>query len=1644
MREEKMKRRKRNIWKRCLAVIAMAVTLLGGLNYSGLEDVLAEEKSGYKIDVSFSEENNQVTLTGNTESMAAGITLVTLKDQDGKEHTPDGFQTTVEENGTYKYVLTYNETAEQTGTQLEKTEELTVTVNQIKSPEIKTSSGLAAQGAKASSKTAEVAEPEQTLPIDVLETSLQTMSAEERATASASIDVYQYAYESNTTLINNNPVSFTGGVLSENAPAWTPTSTGVTRSFVSGGYVTVGINEESPYLIDGLYPVENDNGQYDWYYTLPESGGSTDYGNIAVGYLLPDSGVQVRFYYRLDSQRHAVTVGSNFSSLGFTYTLTAATTGTVTPGGAGDAGMVMAGDTVTMEVELPSSYRAAVITVAGRTYGLVRTADASAGIVTADEICLPPDEAKAAFVFDFTMPHEAVNITLKPVGWSAGDTRSFAIYLPEVTRERQSSNVEFGTTRLFTISATGSNGKIVNSDKPVYTGHIDGSTGGVGKYKTKSVGEGFALNGQTDNDRDPTTGGGAPYMHSELWDWRYSTKQDIGRQSGDPTRSNLYVQDRNVYLDVNGSQVSVPTGHFYPGGAVNLRLETSKAGKNTGGTLLFEYTPGSLYVDVYEGDGNISDATFTRYIINLSELKTDNASETVELGEGSVTVRCVAANRANYVSDVDRAQFYGYGLSGGGTFASHSAWAYDIKMEGLTRPFKVVYNALSSQQQNNGIASMSGVVEGRTTGATSSSAGITGSYIHLNSGYQALQKGLSFIGRTKVNGVWELGILPEEGYGFPTVSWINNNQGTVQFTGRTDAGRYIFNVNNSQGNSTTLHQLDITAPALKFRTEYRYNDVRYEHTDNDTILSYDSNVGQRSFRIAADAIPDVENMFLQGFQISVYNGNKLLVTLVPSSGSGIYWQPGDTINVEDIYERLRDQGQLQAGVSEYTIELEAQMSNAVDTEWTRAQYTLYNQKSYFDGEGVGNDYTQTYFDGTRVNFNAKRNEWVYLTGFKDQYEDNASGKKYVLDPERGTRRGQATNNANVGNIYYLSAATVNIEIPTDLDSILQERDKTLINSWNTTNSSTYYTGSSSAGTSTVATLPTLSNPTNGSKVFAGWKIVSSGSNTTTDQYVLYDYEISNNSLDLNAMGKAGGDGLNAWNATFGESGNSTITLIPYYVDGTKPIQASSSGTQTVKFYKSPHEFSVDFIMEGKVTASSTAQFLAYRSENDGKGWGLLAGGTIDLSTPSVTKVIGNHHFGHFVDANLGVTTSYNEQANQTTITFKASDFTEGGPGRQYRIYMWNEANPGGSFNPIISNGGAINSDYKDYINKDISSAPFASFPYADTQTYLIPEVYTQLTTQTTNRDEDQLFYEGEDLDITATFSLQSPTGNLAGPETIDTMLNEPKVAGELHIALYKKNPPTASEKRYQLFALATTDGAGSLATSDQQGSIGSVTIQPVPNSSRDFTVMITKTSGSHTWDDGAEYRVYAWTGSNTLPETLPNFGTSTGNYFTDKQIASVNTIPSVETTTTAILNLENGIIQFPRAVTMSDDGDQHIYSGNEQITLEPIPTGAELPNPDPGVDVTIEQLTNWPTFNISRSNNDTIVLQAFTGTRTSGGTDISASGGKVGTMKFSTGAQPMQNTLPLYFKSKDTVTGFADGDPFRGHITFRFSKAASN
>lgn len=589
--------------------------------------------------------------------------------------------------------------------------------------------------------------------------------------------------------------------------------------------------------------------------------------------------------------------------------------------------------------------------------------------------------------------------------------------------------------------------------------------------------------------------------------------------------------------------------------------------------------------------------------------------------------------------------------------------------------------------------------------------------------------------------------------------------------------------------------------------------------------------------------------------------------------------------------------------------------------------------------------------------------------------------------------------------------------------------------------------------SSLVSAPVISALNETDKTFTVTFTVTDDTNlTTADGYSSYNHK------DYQIVAWTSANGSNSFTdadaaASLGDTQDDTAVpqaRSKIYVQ--KPIVVTSGyESQTEKFYEDTGNFttSFDYDTRSEFTGSSdTVNYAIYRVQGGDNALGICEAGTISLENGDVNRVMDNGFY-----RNIDNVTSMLDKGQgkiQLNITLNSN---EGRTRSTYKVYVWNESN--GNAN-VLSNGNNISETYKR--NDDV----LIGYPLSETTVLKIPKVYTSSTTDISQRTTNKMFYAGDPLTISATFTLEGgKTSDNIGDskETISNLLTDLENCGELKIALYKVNPSGEGVEGYQMFALAQSNAdENSLEVVFKKDTIGTVNITPSGNTG--FTVTFTKASGDYQWDDGASYYIYAWTGANV--DSLPgNFGTGGDNTIVaDDDITTANiSIPSVKTSMLGILTDEHfgEIIHYPKQIAMMDNvkpDNKHIFSANQKITMTPLKVeeegqrvDAEVPDPDSGVDVVIKEISDSQdvenSIQVSRtvgSGDETIKLTCFLGTIEPGNAPKIGTNGKVGTLYFA----DQKNELPLYFRSSgSTPPDVADGAPFTGQIHFVFSKSAS-
>lgn len=794
--------------------------------------------------------------------------------------------------------------------------------------------------------------------------------------------------------------------------------------------------------------------------------------------------------------------------------------------------------------------------------------------------------------------------------------------------------------------------------------------------------------------------------------------------------------------------------------------------------------------------------------------------------------------------------------------------------------------------------------------------------------------------------------------------------------------------------------------------------------------------GNNSYVVIPDQTPTKSGTTFRGWKVKLADGTYLKDPSAPNTDLRL--QPGQIIPTTDSTYIPLDKLKLDHGVNfksntdvtgtgyynTMVLQLEAVYNSTVqEGDIITAPIKVYTQKDAGVNTGEKEDYATLSGEYTEQPNLEKAGYAPWKHEYFVNYADSilVGNSKYLLNDSLSLVKGKAgeTKNSNneyiLGYLRYDKVVNVAYNIETDGKPDTGPTAPTDAGEYTTVN-----------GHNNSITLKTPAGSYS-ADTFEGWKITYQDGSTS--QSVTIPKNIRTLVLDGNQSNASSTSGTTmtiGGQAAAAIYNDGVINLEAQWADAMQRITlpgGSMSGSQEVKLYQSPYSISATFNMASAVSAGSTVDFAIYISRPNG-AWGIAEIGRVDLATETITRPptnkTANRFFENLKDASFDV--NVQKGAASTDITLNVSGITDlTGNRKTYRIYMWNSKNG----NANLWNNGNLG-DIISYIYRDNLDAftPVADYPYMDLTLRQIPKV------QVTESKKDKLFYEGQSFTVSGTFSLEDQK------DTFD-QIHTDNANTEIKAALYKVNPP-GDEGNYAIWA--TNAGA----VQNHQNKVSAPTIQKVSDTEFTVSFTITDSSGSisNKWDDGAKYRVFAWTGSNERITANPDFGQE-GDAFPVKD--NITTIPSTTTTMAGVLGQQvESIIHYPKQITMLDNvvpNNKHIFSGNEKITIQPTLNdgrSAEIPDSDIGVDVVIRELNGNQTFNITRGT-ETIPLKGFIGTVGKG--SAIPSNGKMGTLKFDPDNNSTQDLLQFYFRSATPPT-VADGPAFEGTIHFEFSNGS--
>lgn len=1476
------KRKGRVNWlKRSLAVCLAAATLMTGV---GLESVFADEAvSTGKIETQQSAQTEVQTQaeTGEADENTAAANAadpadhnnapesVTTGEEADKAEAADEGQTTDVINSTSN--SENNGNAASTG-QSESNQSTNVT--------------------PASDEKEQQSNTPKAVELSVLKRSLKEAK---NATNSPEIPVYQYADESITVnLLEGTPEEqlpkFEGGSLTEGDTEGIPDYSGApARIFKRAAFVYEGAEDYQVWLT-GLYPYKNADGTYDWYYTTEKTddgtGGSTTddpLGNVEAGFLLPDK-TKIHFYYGLLSdQEYQISASSESGDIEQWQLGIAGATGS------GKSYTAKEGARIVVTMTLQDGWRHGEVSVKGggldKTYGLYRGGDGpgSSGIEKAELL----DSDTNQYQFMFVMPKSNVQLSIKGISWEDdGDNKIwFGLWS---TESANVSNGEYGATRFFTISKQG--GDTGSPTYPQYTNRPGASNGfgGFGNYST----------------------GGKPYYSKEAYFMSDSgstqfAQKVIGNVVGASSVGSDGLTQSVINPDNPSSFANIPIGEMAPGGKAQFRLDTSR-GQRINGTTQWLYVPAVLHVDVYKAGGQYQSTNFDRHSYTLPKAVGETIDERIP-GGGHIKIECKAVN------NVDATGYNGEALKNGwsSVYGNKPGWyTYNITVSGIVTDFKLVYENYSTAQTHYYVSSLDGTREGSWVDKNMGGANkerVDGDYIQYFRGrdfangstitpgalgYYPLTEGLKIDMDELLNSKdIYLGADVREGFSKPEISITGNAKWSIKDEGfkGPDDDRYSYTVtftnNGKNTNNAPAGRIHMTSEPVKFQINYSYQDNTYETAKEE--LQYD----KLENYIVQPYLPQQGlSPGLKGFELQVVDDEDNVVATIPyhelaegedAAGGETLWLPGTLINVRKLYQYLRENQYLKAGVVDYKIQLIAKVAQNGESMWLVGGigYTMYRQTSWFEFNDPNASYDSSNFGNSKEYWvDGYKGNAVVFSNYPESFIDPNTSERYVLAKDKSISEGIANEDKSmIGRFYYLNAVSAEVQVPAEVLSAPQytKEIKAKIDDWNTKNQSALYTGVNGRKDNTIAmpdvTMPKTVTTTSGEKQWVGWKISKhSGTITGSGNYEYFDYEIADGtkSLDLYQIGKTN---LDTWNGIFGsgagtsrKNGVGSVVLIPVYesskIESINPADLIQENPQVITYTggdpdpaKNDGKFLVGgtFKYTGDATGLNDAFFAITKQEKQHRNGSseiekenikLVGYGQLSISGNQISVKSGSTGGVYFENSRMQLDAA-GSTVNSADSTFKLA-FQKTSTADNlityqweddaiYGVHAWGKGNSNAPDSVKLayladkSNGDATMSGVGSEIMSLFLDEGNIDIPGTTTRIQVQPK---EIATLTSDRGQTggsvQQIIKSDPLEIHAETNFEITAGFMID-ENYPKDLQIGSSAAEdakMHIALYKKNPGNDSVGWHSwAFDGRLTTGADIAGSGDKKTSTGSIT-----------------------------------------------------------------------------------------------------------------------------------------------------------------------------------------------------------------------------
>lgn len=924
------------------------------------------------------------------------------------------------------------------------------------------------------------------------------------------------------------------------------------------------------------------------------------------------------------------------------------------------------------------------------------------------------------------------------------------------------------------------------------------------------------------------TGAGTPQAGEQVVDTYFKTTGGTTRQAlvahwpGDSGGKIDHYNWRSLPIG-NGWSDDFSEGKYRAGSKLTLELKMNRWYEAYGDNPYYTWKPIVLVLQVYLGETFGGDQ-FTKYYIPLQPWWNGESTSNLDFG-AKVWTKC--------------------------TQWEDNAYKYTITIENMYHNFAIYDKPTTTNQQTFVVSDVSGI-------------DMNTSRLEDKDGEKAFSLWEPYLGsNAKWSGSMNFFVNSKEGYTAPTFK-VENTLSTVTYydRGRTSYknNRYWLEivVNNTGDASYTPRdgtkapaRISITAQPLSFAVKYYYNGNMYHNPEATMSIDKGTNYG------IMYKIPNGMNN-VKGYNVNVFSNGSKIATITKSDGTDVWYPNKDVINYSQVYNQLKNSGNLPKDPTNCELRI-VPIPGTAGQGYVTTNYTVKFQTAFadIDNNTSSNHLPDGKYDPRTGTFKAYVGNAVTVSGYEDQVTLN--GKKYKLNSAASTFGvSQVTANGTIATLEYALATTVQL----NADSLGQGSNGT---TWVQGVQNNWYT--SIGNFDHTVDITDLKPGTKEGMIFDGWQIQAGNTSVKVDEATMVWHD-DQTGKDYLSFPKIGRSNSNLWSQIFNTG---TMTLVATWKSAIEPIRNTQGDntlmTNTPAYVVSGDtngfEISAVFKYGTKTVVGSNAgtnqvtlsEIQSKINSKDIKLVVLKKNANAPETNPWTLWYSENAAQPNEVDANRPFPialkeTTVDTQSGGFKVTFdvKKPDGDKTSPiapayedGAVYRIFAWSKANSDSTHDLTNLTGAGLKTAMNDGNN-----ALLTLMPIVKTDVKVLQKV-TLANGNLTNQDGGVVYFvdgQSDALSITGEFKYGNGTATV---DDIKQMFN----AGALKIALIKKNPSSQGGDWQVRFGPESEIASGFEGPTITQDNASTFKIT--------FKV---KGSINATWNDGANFRIFAWTAAN--------------------------------------------------------------------------------------------------------------------------------------------------------------------------------------